>query len=529
MANLNKIGVVGAGTMGSGIALAALYANLHVTLYDISPEVLGRAREYIEKFLSRKDKAENLQILVTTQTLEDLAGSDVVIEAAPEDLEIKHELFARLDEICPPPAILASNTSTLSVTRIASAVKQPGRVAGMHFFNPAPVLPLVEVIRAAQSSPDTIQTLMQLAEMMGKTPLVASDTPGFIVNRVARPFYGESLRLLGEGVATHAQIDRIVREGGEFRMGPFELMDLIGLDVNFSAVQSVYEQNFYEPRFRPHLIQHQMVAQNALGRKTGRGFYDYREPQAQGKENRISLDINQKSGTVLLAAGDWAPGLLDLCERAGYPVEAFEGAANTIGAEQNFDVGVLASGSSQGLRVHLNEMERAIPEDLPILCQSVDTSLIEIATWMDHPERLVGFDGLFLYNGKVATAVASPVLTEEARNRVENFLQNLERDVIWVEDSPALVLPRIVCMLVNEASFAVGEGVAEPETIDQAMKLGVNYPHGPLEWGEKIGYAHVIAVLDHLHAECGEERYRVAPWLRKQERLSSIHQTKQQK
>jgi 3-hydroxybutyryl-CoA dehydrogenase len=525
MANLNKIGVVGAGTMGSGIALTALFADLRVTLYDISPEMLARAREYCEKYLTRKNKAENLQFLVTTQALEDLEGSDVVIEAAPEDLAIKHELFARLDEICPPPTILATNTSTLPVTSIASVVKQPERVAGMHFFNPAPILPLVEVVRAAQTSPDAIQTLLQLAKRLGKTPMVARDTPGFIVNRVARPFYSESLRLLGEGVATHEQIDRIAREGGGFRMGPFELMDLIGLDINLKAVQSVYEQNFYEPRFRPHLIQKQMVDQNALGKKTGRGFYDYREaPERRREKEQIPTTVGgPKSGTVLVASGNWAPGLNLLCEAAGYTVEALENASRLNLDTGEFVAGVITAGAAQGLRDRLGEMEKAVPENLPILCQSADTSVIEIATWMEHPERLTGFDGLFLHSGSIATLVPSPVLDEEVRIKIEGFFHNLERDAIWIEDSPALVLPRIVCMLVNEASFAVGEGVAEPETIDRAMQLGVNYPLGPLEWGKKIGYAQVIDVLEHLRTEFGEERYRVAPWLRKQERISRIN------
>ena len=537
MANLNKIGVVGAGTMGSGIALTALFADLRVTLYDISPEMLARAREYCEKYLTRKNKAENLQFLVTTQALEDLEGSDVVIEAAPEDLAIKHELFARLDEICPPPTILATNTSTLPVTSIASVVKQPERVAGMHFFNPAPILPLVEVVRAAQTSEDTIQTLLQLAEVLGKTPMVARDTPGFIVNRVARPFYGESLRLLGERVATHEQIDRIVRDGGGFRIGPFELMDLIGLDINLKAVQSVYEQNFYEPRFRPHLIQKQMVDQKTLGRKTGRGFYDYREHPEGGREEiqkastsgeQIDRKAGQKSGILLFASGDFAPGLAELCRRAGYTVKTLEEAPKSNLDGSGLFAGLLATGASQGLKDRLQEMEEAVPDHLPILCQCADASLTEIATWMEHPERLAGFDGLFLQNGRVATLVPSPVLAEETRTRINDFFHDLERDAIWIEDSPALVLPRLVCMLVNEASFAVGEGVAGPETIDRAMQLGVNYPHGPLDWGKEIGYAQIIAVLEHLRKEFGEERYRVAPWLRKQERLSRINRIMRQ-
>ena len=270
-----KIGVLGAGTMGSGIALTLLLADLPVSIYDVSEDMLARALEYLQKHLVKKGKETNLAELQLTTELADLGGSDILIEAVTEELGLKQELFARLDAICPPPAILATNTSTLSVTTIAAATSSPERVAGMHFFNPAPLLPLVEVVRGAHTSQETLQALLALAGKIGKTPVVASDTPGFIVNRVARPFYGEALRLLGERVATHDQIDRIVRLGAGFRMGPFELMDLIGIDVNFAVSRSVYEAFFHDPRFRPHPIQQRMVESGLLGRKTGRGFYEY--------------------------------------------------------------------------------------------------------------------------------------------------------------------------------------------------------------------------------------------------------------
>ncbi|HLE74234.1 MAG TPA: 3-hydroxyacyl-CoA dehydrogenase NAD-binding domain-containing protein, partial [Anaerolineales bacterium] len=228
MANkpLSKIGVVGAGTMGSGIALVALYAGCEVYVQDAYPQMLQRASEYLKKFLEKKGKGSSFKKLHLVSKLEDLASAQVIIEAAPEQLALKQDLFHQLDAICPPPAILASNTSTLSITAIASATQHGGRVAGLHFFNPAAVLPLVEVVRAAQTSQQTMESLVELVQTLGKTPVVTGDTPGFIVNRVARPFYGEALRLLGEGVARVEQIDQVV-EGGGFRMGPFRLMDLI--------------------------------------------------------------------------------------------------------------------------------------------------------------------------------------------------------------------------------------------------------------------------------------------------------------
>jgi len=228
-----QLSIAGAGTMGSGIALTALRAGLSVTLFDPYLEALDRARTYLQDHLRRKSQLALLANLDLTQNHADLAGAGVIIEAIPEDLAQKLAIFARLDGICPPPAVLATNTRTLPVTAIAAAVSAPERVAGMHFFNPAPVLPLVEIVRGALTSPDVIEILVALAGQLGKTPVVVSDTPGFIVNRVARPYSGEALNLLGEGVASHQVIAHIARGGAGFRLGTFQLMDLIGIDVNF--------------------------------------------------------------------------------------------------------------------------------------------------------------------------------------------------------------------------------------------------------------------------------------------------------
>jgi 3-hydroxybutyryl-CoA dehydrogenase len=510
-----RLGIVGAGTMGSGIALTALLANMVVTLYDISPEMLEKAKGYITSHLNRKDKQTNIKNLTLTQKLEELRGAGVVIEAIPEKIGLKKELFECLDDICPAPTILATNTSTLPVTAIASMVKKPGRVGGMHFFNPAPVMPLVEVIRGAQTEPGTVKSLVSLAEILGKTPVVARDRPGFIVNRIARPFYGEALRLLGEGVASHETIDQVVRLGGGFRMGPFELMDLIGIDVNLAAMQSMYEQSFGEPRYRPHFIQVQMVQQNTLGRKTGKGFYSYKSPTTTEKPGPPK--IKKSSGQVVLMASTWGPGLSELCRQGGYIL--INGAATRPG---NPILGIITLGRNDGLEKGISQLDRNLPPEVPILCQCSDVTLMEIATWLKRPERLVGFDGLFLTHGPLATLVASPTLTPRSRKTTESFVNSLGRVCVWIQDSPALILPRIVCMLANEAAFAASEGVGEIDTINKAMQLGTNYPKGPLAWAKEIGYAQVVAVLDHLYAEFGEERYRTAPLLRRWLRLELV-------
>lgn len=521
-----RIGIVGAGTMGRGIALAALLADLRVILYDVSQEMLVQAREYIQQHLNRKHRAISFKYLRLATDLDDLHGCEVVIEAAPEDLALKKNLFAQLESICPPPAILATNTSTLPVTNIAAGTETPERVAGMHFFNPAPVLPLVEVVRGARTAEQTVQALVRLAERMGKTPVVAGDTPGFIVNRVARPFYGEALRLLGEGAATVEEIDRLVRESGGFRMGPFELMDLIGIDVNLAAAQSIYEQSFYEPRYRPHRIQAQMVGQKALGRKTGRGFYPYEQsgqPEKRQEEKTPSLptkDVSREE-IVYLSPGSWAPGLAGLCREAGFILIDSPNAAAELRDSTPVRMGIVSAGQAEGLPEQVQNIDRLLPPEVPILCQCVEVSLVEVANWLENPGRLVGFDGLFFTNGPSVTLVSSPELTSAASEAIDTFLIRLGRSPVWIEDVPGLVLPRLVCALANEAAFAAGEGVAEVETIDLAMQLGTNYPRGPLAWAKEIGYAKVVAVLDHLRDEYGEERYRIAPLLRRWARLAN--------
>jgi 3-hydroxybutyryl-CoA dehydrogenase len=280
---ITRVAVLGSGTMGGGIAQVCALAGFETVLYDLTPELAGAGVERIaasvQKGVSLGKTAPEaataaLGRLHATANWDDLATVDLAIEAAPEDLALKRDIFKHLDGLLPPHALIASNTSSLSITAMAAATERPERCLGLHFFNPSVLMQLIEVVRGDATADETIETGLAFARALGKTPVLVRDTPAFIVNRVARPFYGEALRLLGENAADAPAIDGLMRSLG-FKMGPFELMDLIGLDVNFAVTQSVYHAFFEDPRYRPHPIQQRMVEANLLGRKTGRGFYEY--------------------------------------------------------------------------------------------------------------------------------------------------------------------------------------------------------------------------------------------------------------
>lgn len=271
--------------MGAGIAQAAALSGINVTLYDINNKILGAAQTRIDasidkgvarKKIASKAAEEAKGLFSLTTSLTEAAQVDLVIEAAPEIMDLKRDIFAELEAAAPASTVFASNTSSLSINVLAAATKRPSQFLGLHFFNPAHIMKLVEIVRGDDTSQETLAVGLALVDQLGKTAVLCKDTPAFIVNRVARPFYGEAFRLFGENAADVATIDQLLKSIG-FRMGPFELIDLIGCDVNFAVTQSVYEAYYQEPKYRPHPIQRQMVESGRLGRKTGRGFYDYGE------------------------------------------------------------------------------------------------------------------------------------------------------------------------------------------------------------------------------------------------------------
>jgi 3-hydroxybutyryl-CoA dehydrogenase len=463
---MRPVGVAGAGTMGAGIAALAAEARLPTLLYDPDPEALARAPEIVEP----------------VRDLGALADCGLVIEAAPEDLDLKRDLFARLADVVEPDCVLATNTSSLSVTALAAGLPHPERVVGMHFFNPPALMRLVEVVAGEASSTHALTVAREAGEAMGKHVIDAADTPGFVVNRCNRPFGLEALRLVQDGAAAPQQVDRICRMAGGFRMGPFELMDLVGLDVSLAVSRSFYEQSFGEPRWRPSPLLARRVAAGHLGRKTGRGWYEYppgRPPDPEPPEP------GGGDGLVVIAGGGTVAGeLWAAAENAGWDVAAPDEAAGEV-PFLILDCGYEADTPLQG---------------------GPQAILIDEAPLAALDPAGAGFH-LVPPLGRLVE------LTGRRQPAAERFFATLGMHADHVTDAPGLVLGRIVAQLVNEAYFALGERVGCAADIDAGMELGLNHPRGPLAWGELWGLDAVLAVLEGLLAEYRDARWRPAPAL----------------
>jgi 3-hydroxybutyryl-CoA dehydrogenase len=492
------IGVVGAGTMGAGIAQLAAAAGARTLLHDPVPEARERGLAQIADGLERWRTKGRLERepgeVAGVAELDALAEAGLVIEAAPERLELKRELFAALSAAA-PGAVLASNTSSIPITAIASAAADPGRVVGMHFFNPAPIMALVEVIAGIDSSPQALDVARATGRAMGKHVIDATDGPGFLVNRCNRPFGLEALKLLQERVADVETIDAIARAAG-FRMGPFELQDLVGIDVGYEVSLSFHELSFGEPRWRPSPLSARMVAAGRLGRKTGRGWYEY--PRERPEDHAPPAPTGGEE-RVVAVAGELAVAqeLRALAARAGFD------------ARDQDEV----EGEVPWLLIDAGADPEGPPlQGGPVALLCADGSLHAL----DGGGAAVGFHVLPPLEGAPLVELTRSAGTAAlAAERVEAFFAALGLQTAWVGDAPGLVLGRIVAQLVNEACFAVGEGVGTREDVDAGMVLGLNHPRGPFEWCEAVGAEHVIAVLDGLRIELGEERYRTAPLLRR--------------
>jgi 3-hydroxybutyryl-CoA dehydrogenase len=524
------IGVLGAGTMGAGIAQLAARSGARTLLFDPFPEALARGiasaedglrKEMVKGRLSEEDAAAASERLQPAEEMAALADCELVIEAAPERLELKHELYAQLSEIVSVECVLATNTSSLLVTAIATGASRPERVVGMHFFNPAPLMRLLEVIAGVESSPRALALARATGEAMGKKVIVAKDGPGFIVNRCNRPFGLEALRVLQEQIADLETIDRICRMQGGFRMGPFELMDLVGVDTGFEISKSFYEQSFGEPRWRPSMIAARYVAAGLYGRKSGRGYYSYgsgpHPPRHRGDDPEPPRDAAPANGegvVVIAGEGVLADELREAAGTAGYEVRSPHAPTGGVLPALVIDCDaapVAGFGDAQGRPDRRGtSMQQPQGGAHVVLCARGSLSAL------DPGGSAVGFHVLPpLASSGLVELTRSESSSPLAAARAERFFAALGKHIAWVGDAPGLVLGRIVCQVINESAFALGEAVGSARDIDTGMVLGLSHPRGPLEWADAIGLEHVLAVLDALCEEYREERYRAAPSLRR--------------
>lgn len=484
------VAIIGAGAMGAGIAQVAAAAGHRVKLFDTRERVAQAAVESIgaalEKLVAKQrisaEQARQTRAnLHAIQSLDEIRGCGLVIEAIVEELEAKRRLFRDVERIVEPGTLLATNTSSISITAIASALKQPELLAGMHFFNPAPVMPLVEIISGAATSREAADELYETAKRWGKTPVRARSTPGFIVNRSARPFYAEALRVLNEQAADCATIDAVMRESGGFRMGPFELMDLIGNDVNYAVTRSVWEAFYCDSRFMPSLLQKEMVDAGHLGRKTGRGYYAYGENEgpAQAQSFRVCPAPNS-----MKLYGD-SPLANELAKRLS---------ATVLSAHPDGRI--------------------AEAEDCVLFLTDGRTATARAAEMQTR--NIVLIDLALNYGNAARLAIAAADQTgDSALESAAGLLQAAGYAVSAIDDVAGMIVMRTVCMLANEAADAVNQGVCSAADADLAMQKGVNYPRGPLDWARSLGLSNVVQALDNLATAYGEDRYRVSPLLRR--------------
>lgn len=498
--NVNaRVAVIGAGTMGIGIAQVAASAGHQVQLFDIAASAAQQALNALgqrlrQRVTAGKADAANTEALLAriqpVDALSQLADSELVIEAVAEKLPIKQSLFRDLEALCSPATLFASNTSSLSITAIAGALQHPQRLAGLHFFNPAPLMKLVEIVSGLDTSAETVATLQTLTQQWGKQSVLCRSTPGFIVNRVARPFYAETLRALEEHVADAATLDSVMRDAGGFAMGPLQLTDMIGQDINYAVTESVFQAFFQDPRFTPSLVQQELVAAGRLGRKSGHGFYRYGD-HPQPTANYLPASTAALPRSISLHGDPAGMTLLD---------DLLTGNAVTI--KQPGQTSAFA---------RLDEVTFMLTNG---------KTASQVADETGTP--VVLFDLSANYSQASTVAISCAAQNDARHNAtVVRLLQSLGKKVIQLPDYPGLLVMRTLAMLANEALDVVNKGVASAADTDHAMCCGVNYPRGPLEWGTALGWQQILTTLENLQHYYGEPRYRPMPLLRHYASLSS--------
>jgi 3-hydroxybutyryl-CoA dehydrogenase len=479
-------GVAGSGTMGRGIIQVLAQCGVRTIVFDAQPGAAQRAKESIAQTLGKlaqRGKIDGSALEQTLSRIEIGAAPDafapcaLVVEAIVEDLHTKRELLSKLESIVGADCILASNTSSLSVTAMAAACKRPQRVAGYHFFNPVPLMKIVEVVAGELTETWVTEALAALARRFGHTPVRCKDTPGFVVNHAGRAYVPEALRILSEGIADFAAIDRILVEAAGFRLGPFGLMDLIGLDVSHAVMKSMYQQYFEEPKYRPSFLSEPRVAAGLHGRKTGRGWYRY------GSDGQPE-PILESSAPGKKPESVWAvPELHQLMAKLE---------ARTVAKPEADTVCFVAP-----------------------LGKDATTSALEHGL---DPARTVALDPLFGF-AKRRTLMTTPVTRSEVRESAHALLAGDGVPVSVIRDSPGFVAQRVVAHIVNVGCDIAQMRIAAPEDLDRAVVLGLGYPHGPLAMGDAVGASKLLSILTSLHEFYQEPRYRPSPWLKRRAQL----------
>jgi 3-hydroxybutyryl-CoA dehydrogenase len=500
ISNKDVVAVVGTGAMGAGIAQVAATAGHLVLLFDSRASAAQKAVDSVAKQLRRlvdrskmtQDQAQSaINRLKAVANLSDLSPSALVVEAIVENLEAKQTLFKSLESIVGPNTLFATNTSAISVTAIGAVLDRPERLGGLHFFNPAPLMALVEVVSGLATDQEVAEALFLTAKAWGKTPVYTKSTPGFIVNRVARSFYAEGLRVLQEGGADVPTLDACCTEAGGFRMGPFTLMDLIGNDVNLTVTKTVWAAFYYDQRFLPSLVQQELVAAGYYGKKTGRGHYDYREgvvaPKPKTELDRSNMVTGLSQTITVFGDSPAAEALASRLHHSGLLVTR-QGADDDRIAQIGKTVLYVSDGRTATRR-------------------AAET----------HQPHLVCIDLALDYHKATRIAVASALSCgHEEKTQAIALLQKAGFAVSVFQDIPGLIVMRTVAMLANEAADAVYQGVCDESAVDSAMCLGVNYPRGPLSWARQLGLSQVRSVLVNLGHAYGEDRYRISPWIQQQ-------------
>jgi 3-hydroxybutyryl-CoA dehydrogenase len=488
----SKVAIIGAGAMGRGIAQIAAQAGSQVWLYDTQAEAIAKARDAVfqqwdklqEKGrLTAEAVADYKTRLLGASSLQDLAACELVVEAIVEKLDIKKSLFSDLEKVLPPTAVLVTNTSSLSVTAIAAALQRPSQFAGYHFFNPVPLMKVVEVIAGLKTDAAVCQRLSDFARQMGHTPVQAQDTPGFIVNHAGRGYSTEALRIVSEGIADFATIDRILRDQVDFKLGPFELFDLTALDVSHHVIEAIYHQYYEEPRYRPNVITAQRLAGGVVGKKVGEGFYKYVDGVAQ-------VPAEPPVPVVDNIPPVW------VSPRAARRMELLQ-LLKDLGAK-------LETGASPS------------PEALTIVAPlGFDITTVAVVERLD-PARTVGID--MLVNDaatKRRVLATNPATRTDMRDAAHALFARDGKAVSVIRDSGGFVTQRVVASIVNIASDICQQRICTPQDLETAVTLGLAYPLGPLAMGNRFGPDSILEVLFNMQTVYGDMRYRPSPWLRR--------------